>query len=66
MAAGAPASRKARVARKHVSDDPGEPLHYVVLIVWRGFVVAEESNLRRVVDAIEMPGSITVIAAPDQ
>ena len=58
--------KKAWVVRKHVSNDPNEPRHYVVLVAWRGFIFAEQGNLQRVVDAIELPGSLLVMTAPNQ
>jgi hypothetical protein len=57
---------KAWVVRKHVSDDPNEPPHFVVLVAWRGIIFSEGGNLQRAVDAIELPGSVIVITAPNQ
>lgn len=58
--------KKAWVVRKRVSDDPNEPPHFVVLVAWRGLIFAEQGNLQRVVDAVELPGSLIVITAPNQ
>ena len=58
--------RKAWVVRKHVSDDPNELPHYVILVAWRGLILSEDGNLQRVVDALELPGSFLAITAPNQ
>ncbi|WP_162301424.1 M48 family metallopeptidase [Cognatilysobacter segetis] len=58
--------KRAWVVRKHVTDDASEPPHFVVLIAWRGFVFAEQGNLKRIVDALDLPGSLIVITAPHQ
>ncbi len=58
--------KKAWLVRKHVSADAGEPPHFVILVRWRGLVLSENRNLRRVVDGLDMPGSFIVITAPNQ
>ncbi|NZA26573.1 M48 family metalloprotease [Luteimonas sp. SJ-92] len=58
--------KKAWVVRKHVSDDPNELPHYVVLVSWRGLILSEDSNLQRVADALDLPGSFLVITAPNR
>jgi hypothetical protein len=58
--------KKAWVVRKHVSDDPNELPHYVILVSWRGLVFSDNSNLQRVVDALDLPGSFLALTAPNQ
>ena len=58
--------KKAWIVRKHVSDDPDELSHYLMLVSWRGLVFSEGGNLQRVVDAVDLPGSFMAITAPNQ
>ncbi|MCF7220707.1 M48 family metallopeptidase [Marilutibacter chinensis] len=58
--------KRAWIVRKHVSDDPDELPHYVMLVSWRGLVFSEGGNLQRVVDAVDLPGSFMAITAPNQ
>lgn len=58
--------KKAWIVRKHVSDDPNELPHYVILVSWRGLIFSEDGNLQRVADALELPGSFIAITAPNQ
>lgn len=57
---------KAWLVRKHVSDDPNAPPHFVVLISWRGLIFSQGGALQRVVDGLDLPGSLIVITAPNQ
>jgi hypothetical protein len=47
------------LARKRL-DMAGEPPHYALLVTWRGSVVSETAGLKRVVDALRLPGSVSV------
>lgn len=47
------------LARKRL-EMAGEPAHYALLVRWQGSVASEAAGLRRVVDAVRLPGSVSV------
>jgi Zn-dependent protease with chaperone function len=47
------------LARKRL-DIMGEPAHYTLLVTWRGSVASETAGLKRVVAALQLPGSVSV------
>jgi Zn-dependent protease with chaperone function len=47
------------LARKRL-DMAGEPAHYALLVRWQGSVASEAAGLKRVVDAVRLPGSVSV------
>jgi Zn-dependent protease with chaperone function len=47
------------LARKRL-DLMGEPAHYTLLVTWRGSVASEVAGLKRVVAAVQLPGSVSV------
>ncbi|HYG06143.1 MAG TPA: M48 family metalloprotease [Stenotrophomonas sp.] len=57
---------KAWLARKQLpGEDDGVP-HYVLLVAWRGFLYREETRLKQLVEAIELPGTFIVFAGSRQ
>lgn len=50
---------QAWVARKRF-DMAEESPHYAILVTWQGSVVSESAGLKRLTDALELPGSFTV------
>ncbi|MEZ0471731.1 M48 family metalloprotease [Luteimonas salinilitoris] len=42
------------------------PQHYVLLLDWRGSVASETAGLKRVAEALELPGSFTVFTGSGQ
>ena len=51
---------KAWVVRKRVPGDEHYP-HFILMVEWRGIVAAEEKQLQRLLDAIELPGTIFAV-----
>lgn len=47
------------LARKRL-EMAGEPAHYALLVRWQGSVASEAAGLKRVVDAVRLPGSVSV------
>lgn len=54
---------KAWIARKRIDQAAHDVPHYVVAVQWRGLVASEAKALQRVVDALELPGTLVVVAA---
>lgn len=54
---------RAWLARKRLPGADGGFPHYVMLVKWRGMVFSEDAKLQRIVDALELPGSIMVFIA---
>jgi Zn-dependent protease with chaperone function len=50
---------QAWLARKRF-DLAEEPAHYALLVTWRGSVASEGPGLKRVVEALRLPGSVSV------
>ncbi|WP_407353663.1 M48 family metalloprotease [Luteimonas sp. R10] len=42
------------------------PPHHVLLLDWRGSIAGEAAGLKRLVDALELPGSVTVFTGSDR
>ena len=61
---GVPAIAAAWLVRKRLAL-PGEPPHYVLLVHWRGSLVAETAGLKRLASALALPGSVTVLGDGD-
>lgn len=53
---------KAWLVRKQLPGDDGGVPHYVLLVAWRGFIYREETRLKQLVAAIDLPGSFMVFA----
>lgn len=53
---------KSWLVRKRIDDGGGVP-HFVVLVEWRGLMFSESSQLQRLVDLLELPGSMIAIGA---
>lgn len=51
---------KAWLVRKRVPGDEGVP-HHILLVQWRGIVVAEQSQLQRLLDSLEVPGTLYAV-----
>lgn len=58
-------SRAWLVRKQLPGDDAGVP-HYVLLVAWRGLFYSEQDRLKRLVDAIELPGTFIVFAGNRQ
>ena len=57
---------KAWIVRKRLPAGASGVPHYVVLVQWRGFLRSEQQALQRVVDALELPGSLIVVSGRNQ
>ncbi|MDG2525271.1 M48 family metallopeptidase [Stenotrophomonas sp. HITSZ_GD] len=57
---------KAWLVRKQLPGDDGGVPHYVLLVAWRGLIYSEAERLKRLVDAIELPGTFIVFAGNRQ
>lgn len=53
------------LARKRMATAEAPP-HHVLLLDWRGSVASEAAGLRRLVDALDLPGSVTVLTGSDR
>lgn len=56
---------QAWLARKRIEMAEDAP-HYVLLVDWRGSVVSEAAGLKRLSDALRLPGSHSVLAGSDR
>ncbi|PTN56317.1 M48 family metallopeptidase [Stenotrophomonas panacihumi] len=57
---------QAWLARKALPGDDGGVPHYVLLVAWRGMFYSEDARLKKLVDAIELPGTFIVFAGSRQ
>ncbi|KGQ20141.1 Zn-dependent protease with chaperone function [Lysobacter dokdonensis DS-58] len=56
--------KKAWLVRRDLGADASVP-HFVLLVAWRGMLLgSEEKQLRKIVDALQVPGTIIVCTAP--
>lgn len=57
---------RAWLARKQLPGDDGGVPHYVLLVAWRGLIYNEDARLKKLVEAIDLPGTFIVFAGNRQ